>query len=59
MEVELEAGEVFTIPLRVSVERAQLDVEKTDLTFKITSKTDPLLTATEESPFIGPAVKSK
>lgn len=58
MPVQLEAGEVFTIPVRVSVAKDELTVEKADIVFEITAKSDPSLSATEESRFIGPTIKN-
>ncbi|SMF04239.1 cytochrome c oxidase accessory protein FixG [Alteromonadaceae bacterium Bs31] len=52
--VEIEAGEVFTIPLRVSVAKSELDKEKTPIQFTVVSASDASLSAIEESNFIGP-----
>ncbi len=53
----IEAGEVFTIPVRVSVPKGELDIEKTSIQFSVVSETDSSLSAVEESNFIGPMPK--
>lgn len=47
-------GEVFSIPVRVAVDRRKLDVKKTDLRFRIRARENPEITASHSSTFIGP-----
>ena len=51
----VEGGETFTIPLRVSVNKADLDTEKTYLNIYVEAKGDEKIRALEETNFIGPA----
>jgi len=53
--MEIEAGEVFSLPLRVSVDKNLLDVEKTGIRVRATSREDASITAEEQSSFIGPS----
>jgi len=57
--VEIEAGEVFTVPLRVSIPRKVLDTEKTMITFTVVAGDDEELHAVEETNFIGPMFQRK
>lgn len=52
--VEILAGEVFTLPLRISVPRAALDKPATDITLHVESTSNAKLSATETTNFIGP-----
>lgn len=52
--VTIEAGEIFTIPIRIEVDKASLDTEKASLYFHVQSTTDPTTKAVEETRFIGP-----
>jgi len=52
--MELEEGEVFTLPLRISVPRSQLTHAKNDIVLTVTARDDPTMSATEVSSFIGP-----
>lgn len=52
--MQVDAGEVFTIPLRIVVPKASFDIEKTKLTLTVTSRSDDSIFASEESSFIGP-----
>jgi hypothetical protein len=47
-------GEVFSIPIRVAVDRRKLDVKKTDIRFRIRARENPEITAAHSSTFIGP-----
>ncbi len=53
-EVMVEAGEVFSVPLRVSVPRDTFNTEKANVEFIVTAVEDPGIRASEKSPFIGP-----
>jgi len=53
--LEIQAGEVFTIPLRVGVPEEAFDVEKAAIHFTVVSTTNEQLKAVEESNFIGPS----
>lgn len=53
--VQILAGEVFTVPLRISVPRKALDTEKTTLILKVTASDNDKLQAIETTNFIGPA----
>ena len=50
----VEAGETFTIPIRVSIAKSLLDSEKTKIKFLVTAKDNEDLAATETSIFVGP-----
>lgn len=52
--VEIEAGEVFTVPLRVAVPRSALKTEKAALQIEVEAKDNPALRAIEQTNFIGP-----
>ncbi|WP_018276478.1 cytochrome c oxidase accessory protein CcoG [Teredinibacter turnerae] len=54
-KVEILPGEVFTVPVRVAVERKSLDSEKARLVMTVTSLDDDSLVATETTSFLGPA----
>ena len=53
--VELEEGEVFTQPLRVSIDRSALDTEKAVLEITVLALDDESLKAVEKTNFIGPS----
>lgn len=57
--VEIEAGEVFSIPLRVSLDRSELKTEKTAIKFVVQAKDDDTILADEDSNFIGPTPRRK
>ena len=50
----LDEGEVFTIPLRVSVPKDQLSSSKNKIYFTVSANGDERISATEEASFIGP-----
>ena len=52
--MEVEAGEVFTLPLRITVPKSTLDTEKTDVRLTVTAEDDPELQAVEATLFMGP-----
>jgi cytochrome c oxidase accessory protein FixG len=52
--LELEEGEIFTMPVRISVPKEQLKATKSTVYITVTAKDDPSITATEEASFIGP-----
>ncbi|GAB2189177.1 cytochrome c oxidase accessory protein CcoG [Sessilibacter sp. MAH1] len=52
--VFLEEGEVFTVPVRVSIPRAQLETTKTEIYLTVTAREDEKLTAKNKTSFIGP-----
>lgn len=55
--MELEEGEVFTVPIRISVARDQLSSAKNEIVIKVTAKDDANVSAIETSSFIGPKPK--
>ena len=52
--MEIEAGEVFTLPLRVAVPKEQFDAEKADIAISIVAQDNQEINASEMSSFIGP-----
>lgn len=52
--MEIEAGEVFTLPLRVTVPKTTFDIEKSTVTLTVIARDNDAITAIEESSFIGP-----
>ncbi len=54
-EITVDAGEVFTLPVRVSVPRDDFDVEKADIDFEVVAVDEPTIKATQPSIFIGPS----
>jgi len=52
--MEIEAGEVFTLALRIVVPTADFLQEKSEITVTVTSRDDEKITADETSSFIGP-----
>lgn len=55
--LELEEGEVFAFPVRVSVPKDALKDTKYDITFTVSAKTEPEIVLTSISSFIGPRQK--
>ncbi|WP_096086277.1 cytochrome c oxidase accessory protein CcoG [Agaribacterium haliotis] len=53
--MQVEAGEVFTVPLRVVVAKNALKSEKSKMMVTVRSRENPEITAQEETNFIGPA----
>ena len=51
----VEAGEVFTLPLRVAVDKNAVHGEKSHITFIVTAADKPELSAQEDNIFIGPS----
>ena len=52
--VLLEEGEVFSVPLRVAIDKEALDVVTSEITFIIRAEDDEEITAQETATFIGP-----
>ncbi len=52
--LELEEGEVFTVPIRVSVPKKDLAQSKNELVITVTAEDDSSVSAMETSSFIGP-----
>ena len=52
--IEIEPGEVFTLPLRVVVPKTELNTEKSEFTLTLTAKDNESIVATEKTNFIGP-----
>ncbi len=50
----VEEGEVLSVPLRISVPRAEFTREKTQINVSVTAEDDTSIHATEETNFIGP-----
>ncbi|WP_045858288.1 cytochrome c oxidase accessory protein CcoG [Teredinibacter purpureus] len=53
--IEIEGGEIFTLPLRISVPRKMFDREKAMVVVTVTARDNTALSAVEEASFIGPA----
>ena len=53
----VDEGEIFTMPLRIAVNKADLNTEKAELRFTVEATGNPDLSAQEVTNFIGPAVK--
>lgn len=53
----IEAGEVFTLPLRIAVKKSEFDKAKSEIIVTVTALDDPKIVATETSTFIGPGKK--
>lgn len=53
--VMLEEGEVFTVPIRVSVPKTQLIETKNEINIVVTSKDDSAVSASQITSFIGPS----
>ena len=54
--LELIEGEVFTVPVRVSVPKSDLKSSKNVIKVTVTAKDDPSISASEEASFIGPHI---
>ena len=52
--VPIEQNEIFSFPVRVEVDKADLNAVTTAITFTIQSQADDAIIATEETMFIGP-----
>ncbi|BFM21178.1 cytochrome c oxidase accessory protein CcoG [Gilvimarinus japonicus] len=52
--LEVESGELLTIPVRVAVPREALTEVKSEIEFTLTAKDKPTLSTTNNSSFIGP-----
>ncbi len=63
--VTIESGEVFTLPLRISIPREKFDKERAEITLKVATRADDELEgskhleAEETTSFIGPGPKRK
>lgn len=55
--MQVEAGEVFTLPLRVGVDKKELDTEKTEIKFVVKSLDNEDIHASEKTIFMGPSKK--
>ncbi len=55
--MELDEGEIFTMPVRISVPRQQLSKAKNLIQITVISKTDASISASQETSFIGPRPK--
>ncbi|MFL0811548.1 MAG: cytochrome c oxidase accessory protein CcoG [Agarilytica sp.] len=55
--LEVEEGEVFSVPLRVSVPRKALDTEKTTINIRVISKDNDKIQSLEKTNFMGPEPK--
>ena len=53
--VILDEGEIFSVPIRVGIEKDQLRSIKSSLTFIVTSEEDGSITDKEDATFIGPS----
>lgn len=53
----IEAGEVFTMPVRVTIPRGDFKLAKTELEFIVSAKDKPEIQAKESTSFIGPGKK--
>ncbi|MFT6791189.1 MAG: cytochrome c oxidase accessory protein FixG [Cellvibrionaceae bacterium] len=54
----IEPNEIFTVPVRVEVDRSDLQQIKTAITFTLTAKDDTSIVAKEATTFIGPEPKN-
>ncbi|WP_339897586.1 cytochrome c oxidase accessory protein CcoG [uncultured Gilvimarinus sp.] len=52
--LEVDPGELLTIPVRVAVPRDELTEVKSEIEFTLTAKDNPTLTTTNDTSFIGP-----
>ncbi|WP_020208412.1 cytochrome c oxidase accessory protein CcoG [Gilvimarinus chinensis] len=55
--ITVNSGEVFTMPVRVAVERNQLTEVKTSVTFTLQAKDNPELVTEHDTSFIGPQLR--
>lgn len=53
--LEILPGEVFSVPLRLAIDRQALPGAKVDITIVIQSRSDATITAAEQTIFMGPA----
>jgi cytochrome c oxidase accessory protein FixG len=53
--VLLEEGEIFSVPLRVSIPKAELEHVTSDIVFIVRATDDDVMTARESATFIGPS----
>ncbi len=53
-EIQVGAGEVMTVPVRLAVDYENLSQRSTHVRFKLTARKNPELTVTEEARFLGP-----
>jgi cytochrome c oxidase accessory protein FixG len=53
-EIQVGAGEVMTVPVRLAVNYENLSKRSTAVYFKLTARNNPELTITEEARFLGP-----
>ncbi len=51
----VEAGEVFSLPVRVAVPKGQLEQERNVLYFTVREASDPTVQSTQKSVFMGPS----
>ena len=56
--MELEEGEVFTMPLRVSVPKAALTASQNEIFITVQARDDETVSARQKTSFIGPAPKA-
>jgi len=52
--MEIEPGEVFTVPLRIVVPKEEFDIQKAEITLTVVSQDDESIIAKEDTNFIGP-----
>lgn len=52
--IELEEGEIFTLPVRVSVDKAALTSPRNEIEITVTAATDSSISAKQKTSFIGP-----
>ncbi|WP_425460030.1 cytochrome c oxidase accessory protein CcoG [Exilibacterium tricleocarpae] len=52
--VELDEGEIFTVPVRISVDRSALTSPTNEIEITVTAADDDTITATQKTSFIGP-----
>ncbi|ODS24223.1 cytochrome c oxidase accessory protein CcoG [Candidatus Endobugula sertula] len=51
----LDEGEIFSIPVRVSIPKDKLNLVKSNITFTVTATDDETMSAQESATFIGPS----
>lgn len=54
--IELEEGEIFTVPVRVGIQKRNFPFTKVPIVFYVEAKDDNHLNAREETSFIGPRI---
>ncbi|UTF60047.1 cytochrome c oxidase accessory protein CcoG [Gilvimarinus sp. DA14] len=57
--ITVNSGEVFTMPVRVAVDRSELTEVKTSVTFTLSAKDNPDLVTEHETSFIGPQPRDR